>query len=89
MKFILVITSKFKKDVKILTRRGNDMNLLKTVLKELSQNGDLQAKNKSHKLSGNYTGFFEAHILPDWLIIWRKKDNKIFLVRTGTHSDLF
>jgi mRNA interferase YafQ len=89
MKFVLVLTSKFKKDVKILIRRGYNMDLLKTALKALSQNGDLPVKNKSHKLLGQYTGFFEGHILPDWLIIWRKEDNRIFLTRTGTHADLF
>jgi mRNA interferase YafQ len=89
MKFALVITSRFRKDVRLLIRRGYNMELLKIVLKELSQNGDLPAKNKSHKLFGKYTGFYESHLLPDWLIIWRKENNRIFLTRTGTHADLF
>jgi mRNA interferase YafQ len=89
MKFALVLTTRFKKDVKILNRRGFETELLKTVLLELSQNGDLRVKNKSHKLMGKYSGFFEARILPDWLIIWRKESDRIFLTRTGTHADLF
>jgi mRNA interferase YafQ len=89
MKFALVLTSRFKKDVTIFIRRGYDTELLKTVLIELFQNGKLPVKNKSHKLMGKYSGFFEAHILPDWLIIWRKENDRIFLTRTGTHADLF
>ncbi|HEY5510370.1 MAG TPA: type II toxin-antitoxin system YafQ family toxin [Prolixibacteraceae bacterium] len=46
---------------------------------------------KAHLLSGNYNGYWECHIKPDWLLIWRQDDKTkvIELVRTGTHSDLF
>jgi len=44
-----------------------------------------------HKLSGNYKDSWECHIKPDWLLIWNinEKESEIWLVRTGTHSDLF
>jgi mRNA interferase YafQ len=67
------------------------MDLLKAAIKQLEENGELPAEYNPHKLSGNYLGFMEAHIRPDWLIIWIAihKDNEIWLTRTGTHSDLF
>jgi len=48
-------------------------------------------KNKPHKLAGNYTGYWEAHLKPDWLIIWKTypDDQEVWLTRSGTHSDLF
>lgn len=49
----------------------------------------LPAKNRDHSLSGNYSGYRECHIEPDWLLKYRQEKNELFLYRTGTHSDLF
>ena len=40
---------------------------------------------------GKYTGCWECHLEPDWLLIWRQNDYALvlILVDTGTHSDLF
>jgi mRNA interferase YafQ len=46
-------------------------------------------KNKDHNLSGNYSGFKECHIEPDWLLIYKYGDGYLELARTGSHSDLF
>jgi len=53
--------------------------------------GELPVEHKSHKLAGDYSGYWEAHIKSDWLLIWKvfPKENEIWLTRTGTHSDLF
>jgi len=89
--FNLVYTNRFKKDVKLLQKRGLDMILLKTAIKKLEETGELPKDYNSHKLSGDYSGFWEAHIKSDWLIIWSVLliENEIWLTRTGTHSDLF
>ena len=61
------------------------------VIESLTSEMPLQAKNKDHNLTGNYSEFRECHILPDWLLIYRiNESNKTLeLVRTGSHSDLF
>jgi mRNA interferase YafQ len=66
------------------------MVLLKNAIEKLEESGELAA-NKPHKLAGEYSGYWEAHIKSDWLIIWKIffDDNEIWLTRTGTHSDLF
>ena len=48
-------------------------------------------KNRDHSLTGDYIGFRECHIQPDWLLVYRVDDEELmlFLSRTGTHSDLF
>ena len=87
----LYFTNRFKKDVKLLQKRGYNMDLLKNAIKALEKTGNLPAENKPHKLTGEYNGYWEAHLKPDWLIIWKiYPDNaEIWLTRTGTHSDLF
>ncbi|WP_293956222.1 MULTISPECIES: type II toxin-antitoxin system YafQ family toxin [unclassified Sphingobacterium] len=84
-------TGKFKKDIKLAKKRGLDMRLLDEVVTQLVEKGSLPSKNKPHKLTGNYKGFWECHIQPDWLLVWEQGDTirLITLTRTGTHSDLF
>jgi len=84
-------TGKFKKDIKLAKKRGLDMRLLDEIVTQLVEKGSLPAKNKPHKLTGNYKGFWECHIQPDWLLVWKQDDTirLITLTRTGTHSDLF
>lgn len=49
----------------------------------------LPVKNKDHDLKGNLANKRECHIAPDWLLIYRIKDDELILDRTGTHADLF
>jgi mRNA interferase YafQ len=84
-------TSKYKKDLKRIKRRGYDISLLKVIIKKLSLGEKLDRKYKDHSLSGIFSGFRECHITPDWLLIYRYEKEVLVLVlsQTGTHSDLF
>lgn len=44
---------------------------------------------KDHLLRGNWNGYRDAHIEPDWLLIYRVSGDELQLARTGTHADLF
>ena len=72
-------------------KRNLNPDDLGEVLELLENKGKLPRRFKSHTLSGKYKGFWECHIKPDWLLIWRQNDltKVIELTRTGTHSDLF
>ncbi|MBQ7265666.1 MAG: type II toxin-antitoxin system YafQ family toxin [Firmicutes bacterium] len=87
----LTVTGKFKKDYKVIKKRGYDLSLLAEVLDRLINEEPLDTKHHDHPLTGNYTGFRECHIQPDWLLIYKIQENTAILVasRTGTHSDLF
>ena len=89
--FQLVFTNRFKKDIKLLQKRGYNMELFKKAILMLEEIGTLSSAYSPHKLSGNYSGYWEAHLKPDWLIIWKFiiDENQIWLTRTGSHSDLF
>ena len=82
-------SSIFKKDFKTCIKRGYKMELLQTAIDTLRIPEALPEKNKDHSLSGNYSGYRECHIEPDWLLIYRQTSEELQLYRTGTHSDLF
>lgn len=87
----IITTKAFDKDYKLLKKRGYNLELIKEVVEMLANEEELPKKYKNHPLIGNYTGFMECHIRPDWLLIYKIEKNKLILTlsRTGTHSDLF
>jgi len=90
-KYNIVLTSMFRKDLKLAKKRGYDLDLLNNVVDILSCGLQLDEKYKDHNLIGNYKGCRKCHILPDWILIYEIVDDELilYLTRTGTHSDLF
>lgn len=90
-KYGIVLTSMFKKDLKLAKKRGYDLSLLNVVVDMLAMGQPLAEKYKDHSLVGNYKGCRECHITPDWLLIYEISESELilYLTRTGTHSDLF
>lgn len=82
-------STRFKKDFKACVKRGYKMALLQQAIDTLRIPAPLPAKNRDHNLSGNYSGYRECHIEPDWLLIYKQDDAELKLDRTGTHADLF
>lgn len=87
----LVMTTQFRKDLKRINKRGKDLSLLKDVLQMLRKEQVLGEKFRDHALTGNYIGFRECHIQPDWLLVYAINKEELILTasRTGSHSDLF
>lgn len=87
----IVPSNQFKKDLRLAKKRGCKMDNLRRVIDILAHEQKLDAKYHDHELTGNYKGFRECHVEPDWLLIYRINQDalEIFLFRTGTHSDLF
>lgn len=81
----------FKKDFKKVLKRGYDINKFTLVVDMLANDVELPLKYRDHALSGNYAGYRDCHITPDWLLIYKKLEDELILVLvdTGTHSDLF
>jgi len=82
-------TRRYQKDAGRCMKRGLDMRKLLVVIRLLAENQPLPIKCRPHKLVGNYEGFWECHIAPDWLLIYEYDDDNLYLSRTGTHADLF
>ena len=87
----LKTTTRFRKDYKRLKKQGKDMILLQNVIDDLLAEKVLDKKYKDHALAGDYVGFRECHILPDWLLIYLIDQGQLLLTvtRTGSHSELF
>ena len=87
----LVTTAQFRKDLKRIRKRGYDLSKLDDILQSLQREELLPAKHHDHALTGDYIGFRECHVEPDWLLIYAIDKGLLILTasRTGTHSDLF
>lgn len=74
-----------------MKKRGFDISLLDDVVDLLRQGRQLDEKYRDHGLSGNFAGFRECHIKPDWLLVYLIEDDvlTLTLVDTGSHSDIF
>ena len=84
-----VWSGRFKRDVRRAKKRGKDMDKLKAVLSLLIEQKPLPASYNDHPLRGDWSGFRDLHIEPDWLLLYRVEGDELQLARTGTHADLF
>lgn len=91
MSYTLYYSNRFKKSLKLCKKRGLDIEKLRVAIKILVEKGVLPQEYKQHKLIGKYTGAWECHISPDWLLVWNQNDTELTLlmVDTGTHTDIF
>ncbi len=89
----LAPSTKFKKDLKRVMKQGKTRELIDDVIEKLQHQKPLPQKNRDHALIGDYKGYRECHITPDWLLIYRITNNNFVelleLTRTGSHSELF
>jgi mRNA interferase YafQ len=85
----LVESTAFRKDWKRAHKRGHDISKLVTIIRKLQLGEALPASNRAHPLKGEWRGYWDCHIEPDWLLIYKVTDDEVRLARTGTHADLF
>ena len=84
-------TRRFDKALKLCKKRGYPIEKLRKAIKILVETGTLPPGYKPHILHGNHEGEWEAHIEPNWLLVWEQNDKELTLLMlsTGTHSDIF
>ena len=79
----------FRKDLKRVTRRGYGLDDLDAIVTAIRLGQQLAASTRAHPLKGEWRGYWECHVAPDWLLIYKVTDEEVLLARTGTHADLF
>lgn len=84
-----VRSTQFKRDVRRAAKRGNDLTKLRVLVASLIQQEPISDRYRVHPPRGTWKGYREAHIEPNWLLIYRIQGDELHLVRTGSHSDLF
>ena len=82
-------TNKFEKDVELAKRRGKDMTKIRIVIDLLINRQSLPSELNDHPLKGEFKGYRDIHIEPDWLLIYKIDDKDLWLSRTGSHADIF
>ena len=88
-------SNRFKRERKLMKKRGNDLQKMNAVILLLANDEDLPPALRDHQLSGDLLGFRDCHIEPDWVLVYKKTDDEVLelqelrLEATGTHSDLF
>ena len=86
--------SRFKKDYRLLMKQGKNIAELDYVIEQLAVPNMLSEKYQDHSLKGEYFGYKECHVEPDWLLIYgyetlENDESQLLLVRNGSHSELF
>lgn len=93
IKYVIKRSNNFKKQYKKMVKQGKDISKMEYVVGVLANGDKLDAKYKDHLLNDNkyYKGCRECHIEPDWLLVYKVINNELllYLVETGSHSDLF
>ncbi|MEX3630577.1 MAG: type II toxin-antitoxin system YafQ family toxin [Burkholderia sp.] len=83
------LSSAFKRDVKRAQKRGKDTAKLRRLMQLLLDQQPLPPAYRDHPLKGEWSGYRDAHVEPDWLLLYRVEPSTIYFARTGTHADLF
>ncbi len=83
-------TSAYKRAYKKMKKRGLDITLLDEVVDRLRRGEKLAERYRDHALAGNFHGFRECHVKPDWLLIYMIEEDilTLTLVNTGSHADV-
>ena len=89
-------SARFAKDYKRLTRKHFEMKLIDNVIRLISANTkeskiELKERHNMHSLKGKWAGNFECHVanIGDWLLVWKVSNNTAYMIRTGSHDDIF
>lgn len=92
-KYGIVTSNKFNKQLKKIIKQGKDLKKLSNVVKSLANGETLDLTYRDHALQDTkyYRNCRECHIEPDWLLVYKVKEDEIilYLVETGSHADIF
>ena len=86
----IIETTQFRRDYRKIAYSGRcSRDEFLIVIDILMHDKTMPLKYRDHALVGEWKGYRECHIRPDWLLVYQKQDQELILVRTGSHSDLF
>ena len=85
----LLTTTAFEKDMRRIRRQGKDLDKLDAIVNLLQEQERLPERCRPHPLRGDWTGHWDCHVEPDWLLLYKLTGKELVLVRTGSHTELF
>ena len=85
----LLTTTAFERDLRRIQKQGKDLDKLEVIVDLLQARGKLPARCRLHPLRGDWAGYWDCHVGPDRLLLYRVTAKELVLVRTGSHAELF
>ena len=84
-------TAQFKRDLKKARKQGKERAAMDKAVSLLQNREPLPPKFKDHALTGDWKGYRECHVSPDWLLVYLVEDDVLVLTltRTGSHAEIF
>jgi mRNA interferase YafQ len=89
MPLLLLTTTAFEKDLRRVRKQGRDLDKLQRIVDLLQSQQTPPAHCRVHRLHGDWSGCWDCHVDPDWLLLYKTTATELILVRTGSHSELF
>ena len=62
-------TTQFRRDRRRMRRRSKDIGKLEIIVRLLVNQEPLPERQRDHQLTGDWVGYRECHVEPDWLLI--------------------
>ena len=84
-------TKQYDKDFRKAHKQGKDLDLVDWIIDQLANDIPLPEKHRDHALKGEWRGYRECHVTPDFLLVYEKTDKSeliLVLVRLASHSEL-
>jgi len=82
-------TTAFERDLRRARKQGRNLDKLEGIVDLLQAQEPLPIRCRPHPLHGIWDGYWDCHVEPDWVLLYRVVDGSLILVRTGSHSALF
>jgi mRNA interferase YafQ len=82
-------TSAFKKDFKKYYKNEEIKKVLKDIVENIANGVPLDEKYSNHPLKGKWKSCYDCHVLPNLVLIYQIDNERLKLIRIGTHSELF
>jgi mRNA interferase YafQ len=83
------LTNRFKRDRRLMERRNKNIKKLEKLMAFILTETPLPRSCHEHLLHGNYEGYTECHVAPDWLLVYKSGEDIVLFDRTGSHADIF
>ena len=82
-------TTAFEKDMRRVGKQGKDLDKLEALVNLLQEQEPLPPRCRPHPLRGDWAGYWDCHVEPDWLLVYKVTGKALVLIRTGSHAELF
>jgi mRNA interferase YafQ len=86
-----VYAKPFRKERKLMGKRGWDLDKLTAVLDMIINEQPLPPERENHPLHGKWKEWLECHVQGDWVLVYEINNaaRTVTFHHTGSHSDLF